>query len=171
MRPALLAVLAAALTGCTTVYPLDHAHTPDVNRLAERFPVVVTLRDSGPEAAFSLRMAPDSTRWRTRTRVPVRVATDDIVQVVQYHHADGAVEGLAFGALAGAALGALAGVVTYTAPGPDDDGCALCPGNRLQAAFLPGLGGGLMGAGAGFVVGLARGHRVVFRTGPPPLSR
>lgn len=177
MRPVLLAVLAAVVSGCAAT----HAVAPGDDwaalnqRLAGR-DAVVTLTDGTAYAAAALRVGPDTTTWvDPASQALLAIPTWAIAEVERRDRARTLRRAVRLGATGGAAVGGALGV----AAGAETGGCLILCGNappsvgdRVEAAVLFGAGGAavgviygtLYGALAGVVVDAA--ERFVFEVPP-----
>ena len=157
MRPVLLAVLAALVSGCAathSVRPADDFAALNA-RLAGRDAVVV-LTDGAAYDASALRVAPDTTTWvDPRTQALLAIATSDIAEIERRDRSRAIRRSVRVGALGGAAVGGTLGA----AAGFDSGGCLVfctgevTAGDQVQGAFAFGVAG----AAVGFVYGAIYG--------------
>jgi len=158
MRGIMIAVgLWAMASGCTTHRAIE-LDPPSRSALAVvavevgAGPAALVLDTASVPAAIDLRLGVDSLRWRTRDGGRHAVDPARIRAIEIGRRGRGLLEGAAGGL--GAAL--LAAGVT-----------ALCCEAPPEAWFPPelvvGVGVGIVGIPLGALIGVARGHRVVFR--------
>ena len=161
-RIAVLALLlGTVLAGCTHTQPL-HVSSPAeraaFNAQAEGTEARIALVDGTPSTGHSVRVAPDVTRWTDLQTGPRSAPTSEIASIRYVDRGRGALEGAGLGLVGGGLIGGLVG--TDGGAEPDEMEVFTVTPEQILLGFA------IIGTVIGAVVGMARGHRTIYRVSP-----